>query len=330
MNAEAPTPRAVEAGQPDRAMRAGLAYAIGAAFFLSVNNTALSPYYAAGGTIAAMMFARYAFYCGAVGLACRASGHSLAVPREDRLRVSIIGLLYAGGILSLLTAFTRIPIPLAVLVLYLFPIFTTLLIAALDRRLPGPLFLACLTAALAGLAIALEVTDLRHEPVGLAAAVFAAAGFALTFVLSGRWFRDVPAMVLSYRISLPGLGAMTLLFVGWLLLANSGALSAPSAPSAASDLGTAGAAVASGALRGSGGLQTGLPATVSGALAGALAVAAYTLGILTMFMALARVGGPSTAMAMNLEPILTLALVAYFLREPLSAASVLGAVIVQR
>ena len=282
--------------------RLGAVCAVGAAFFLSGNNAAVTVYYDDGGSVAAMMFLRYVFYVIAVGLALQAGGFSLRLAEGAHGRVAVIGVFYVAGMLALLTAFTLIPVGLAVLVLYTFPIATTLIDALLRRRFPGTLFLLCLVVALAGLALALEIHDRAYDPLGIAAASFAALGFAATFVLSERWFAAMPAMKLSFHISIPGLVVVTLIYIGYLLSMN-----APGMPA----------------------WTLGLPPLGSyGSYAAGLALAYYAIAVLMMFRAIQEAGGPATAMIMNLEPVFTFALVFVFLSAPITWANLAGGAVV--
>ncbi|MEO0618790.1 MAG: DMT family transporter [Pseudomonadota bacterium] len=280
----------------------GVACAVGTAFFLSGNNTALAVYYADGGSVPAMMAMRYAFYCVVVGLVCQSAGHSLRLAAGEPVQTIIVGIVFAGALLALLTSYTLIPVPLAVLTLSTFPILTTLINAVLERTWPGAVFTACLAVALIGLAVALEVGALPHDPLGIACAGLAAVGMAVTFVLSDRWFAHMPPSVASFHISMPGLVITTLIYCGYLLVANTG-----------------------------GGREfvVGLPTFGSpGSYAILLSLAYYTIAILLMFRAIQMIGGPSTSMVMNLEPIFTLAMVIIFLSAPFKLVHLIGALIV--
>jgi len=280
----------------------GAACAAGAAFFLAGNNTGLVVYYEDGGTVPAMMFLRYVFYVVAVGFACKAAGVSLRLVNGEQGRVVLIGTVYAAGMLSLLTSFTMIPVSLAVLVLYTFPLFTTLITAALERRFPGLVLFGCLAIALAGLAVALEVYEFNHDLFGIAAATCASLCFATTFVLSERWLAHLEPMALSYHISVPGLVIMFFVYAGYLLVQNIGSPEA---------------------------MRFGLPDPGSpGSYGLVVSIVYYTIAILMMFRAIQEISGPSTAMIMNLEPIFTIAMVTVFLAAPYTLAQITGAAIV--
>lgn len=280
----------------------GVACAVGTAFFLSGNNTALAVYYDFGGTIPAMLFLRYLFYVLAVGLVCRMAGSALRLAEGEHGGVVLIGSIYTVGMMSLLTAFTLIPVSLAVLVLYTFPIITTIIKAVLDRQLPGLMFLACLVVALIGLAVALEVHDLVYDPLGIVVASVASLAFAVTFALNERWYPHIEPMAFSFHMSVPGLAIVTLVYVGYFLAMNIGSPRA---------------------------LEYGLPELGSaGSYAIALSVVYYTIAILLMFRAIQAISAPRTAMIMNLEPIFTLAMVMVFLGSPLNPFHLAGAAIV--
>ncbi len=279
---------APRAAATPRAEAVGAAMALGTAFFLSVNNVAQGFYYAAGGTVTALVIVRFAVYI----LACLALFPLIGKRRQ--LAIGDLkgglgsGLVYVCGMLALLFSFQFIAISLAILALYTFPIFTALGASLLDRRPPGWAQCACLVVAFLGLALALDIGGAGFDLRGLGLASTAALCFAITFLWNERLVPERDPVVTTYHMSITGL------FVTLGLIASTGA--PPMVwPGDAPFPGMA------------------------------AAIASYSLAFLLMYLGLARIGASPTAMIMNLEPVFTMALGFALLGERLAGHQFLGA-----
>ncbi|MBI1383846.1 MAG: EamA family transporter [Rhizobiales bacterium] len=285
------TPAGSPAGVTQRTGAIAIVMGLVAAFFLSVNNTAQGFYYAAGGTVAAMLVVRYVAYVVLASLVLLASGRPLFGERKHLLRALGSGLIYACGMIGLLGSFVRMEISLAILTLYTFPILLMILDAVADRRLPPTMAMLAAFGAFAGLGLALEVWKADLALDGILYASAASVCFAANFFVNARWLAGVPTTQVTLHMKASGL---ILMLVYSAMLANP------------------------------------LPVEVNPTLviAGAAAVIAYLIAYVAMFRGIESGKAALTAGMLNLEPLITLAMAAVFLAEPLNGARLAGAVVV--
>ena len=214
-----------------------------------------------------------------------------AAPHTERARgVSlVIGLLFAGNVYLLFRAIETIPVPVAVLAYFVYPILTGVggALSGLDRLSPRG-GLAALVA-FGGLALMINAHSGELAPAGLA------------FALGAACCRT--AMLLATRAWLAG--ADSRLTSGYSLLSSTAVL-------AAACLFT----------------QTwNLPLTLPGWAAFLGTTFVTTIAILALFASAARVGPFRTALTMNLEPVTSTVLSVWLLGETFGALQLFGAAI---
>jgi drug/metabolite transporter (DMT)-like permease len=261
------------------------------AILFAVSITALPVYYSGGGNVQSVLLARYALllvFC--IGYAVsRGIPMTLTGPQLSAALGS--GLVFGAGGLAAIAAYAFVPVSLGVLIFYLFPLLTVLMEAPLDKRLPRLSQIACLIAALLGIALALELGETTYDLRGITMCVLGAAGVAASFVWSGRKLAGTDPMVVNIYRSACALG----LAAGFGLASGSGV-----ALELAPDIW----------------------------LAFAIAVLASILAFVAMFAGVERIGASPAAMIMNLEPVVTMLLAAVFLGETATAYKVSGAAII--
>jgi drug/metabolite transporter (DMT)-like permease len=215
-----------------------------------------------------------------------------------RLRALAVGALIAVQSYCLYSAVALIPVALALLAFNLFPLLFTLLSAwAGGERLTFRTALA-MPAALAGLALVLNVVGgARHIAgrwteigVGVGYALGAAVSFALVLFLTNRWLKEMDGRARTLY---------TMAVVTVVMLA-------------------AGAAT--------GGFAA--PKDATGWLALALLSALYSSALIVFFLVLPRVGAPSNTVALNAEPIAVMVMAWAVLGQAMSTTQVLGAFVV--
>jgi len=218
-------------------------------------------------------------------------GHSLALPGKLIAGCAALGGFYFMGIGAYLTSVAWLPVSLAVLVFYTFPILIALLSAALARRWPQPLEMLALLVAFAGLALALEVSGgVELHPLGLTLACCAALGVTLNMVSSGYLLQRMPTTVFSFYLTL-----------------TTGILSAL-------------------AVLATGGPELPQGATGWWAFCGMLA--SFIIAFLGTYNGIRLIGAVRMSTIMNLEPVATILIAVAALGESLSARQVLGGGIV--
>ena len=201
-----------------------------------------------------------------------------------------LGLLACAQTVALQIAVLNLPVAIAILVFYTFPIFTGIGSALIgDERLSMRLVVA-LIAAFAGLSLVVGVEFTNVNLVGLAAALAASIFFTLTLILTPRLAPELSAPMRTFFMM--SLAAAILLAV----LGSTGGYSFPSS-------GHGWAAFSAFALL-------------------------YGLGINGLFMLLPKLGATQTAVALNLEPVMVAVIGFFVVGELLSGVQIIGALVV--
>ena len=127
----------------------------------------------------------------------RFKGLSLRLPMAQARPSLIAGGFYFFGIMSYLSAIVLLPVSIAVLVFYLFPLLVLIMTAVLNRRLPDARALAGVVLAFCGLMLALDVEAGEINSLGMLLGLCAALGVAINVVLSSRVLAQVQPLVFS-------------------------------------------------------------------------------------------------------------------------------------
>lgn len=277
------------ARQPTRVL--GLAVVVGAAVSISISNVLAPIVYAAGSNPSTLIVFRFACFLAVSGLWLRLAGVGFAVDRETLIACIVSGAFYIVGSGGLLAAFSFIPVSLAVLLFYTYPLMTRLIESTIDRRMPGLWEILVLFMAFAGLGLALGTGISNLNGLGLAFALVAALGISSSFVWTGRRLPDIPASQVTFYMAVTGF---------FLILLYSFVTQSFAPPGTSS---------------------VDLSIT-------ALASISFAAAFLGMFAGVQLIGAPATSMVMNLEPVLTIALALLILGESLTVYQLIGALLV--
>ncbi len=269
----------------------GLLVVIGAAASISVSNILTPMVYALGTNSLTLLGLRYAGFLLVCGLWLKTQGISISLQKSDLIHCAGAGTAYAFGSACLITSFAFIPVSLAILVFYLFPLITRLAESAIDRRVPSVFEIVCYILALSGLAVCLGVglDDLNIE--GLLFAVLAALGLSLSYVWTGRRLKSVQPVVLTFTMAATGL------VLSIIATTVSGNWAMP-------------------------------PLDPLALLIVGATILTFAGAFLGMFVGVNLTGPSRTAMVMNLEPVMTVGLAIVILEEGLEGNQLLGAVLV--
>ncbi len=269
----------------------GVAIVLAAAFFISLTNVFAPLVYDNGSNPLTYHTVRFLFFVAICRLWFWMRGISTALPPRQRLTAYGVGVTYSLGAGSLLGAVAYIPVSMAVLILYLYPLLTMIATCALDRRRPQAIEVICLLIALMGLALALELTFSNLHPAGLGLAALAALAITTFVVGSGRSLQGLDNTIATFHTAF---GALAVAAVATL-------------------------ATGSFALEISGGY---------GWLIFACAVLSFTAAFVAIFKGV-RVAGPVRfATLMNMEPVITICLAFMLLGETLTVLQFIGAALV--
>ncbi len=207
-----------------------------------------------------------------------------------RRRHLALGITMVASSYGYLGAISTIPVGLAVLILYTFPLLVGLISRFTGGEPLTPLRLGAVIVAFLGLALAVGVSFETLDPRGIALALLAAVAIAIQITCgAGLIRRSTPVMVTFHMM----ISASVMLGVA---------------------LALAGGPV--------------FPDGAAGWLATIGAVTAFLVAMLCLFSGLARIGPVPTALVANLEPLVALGTAFVILGETLAPPQLVGAALV--
>lgn len=246
--------------------------------------------YDSGADGASLVLCRYAFAVLVFWALIQLRGRLPLLPRGAWGKTLGAGICWIGGTYGYLGAVEYIPVSLAAVAIYAYPLVVAALSPLVEKsRLTLLHGLAFLTA-FGGLALALGPDLSTLDWRGLALAGVGVAGSAGMLLLTARQAPEVDSMTHTFWVNLVGLAGVGVL------------------------------------INFTGGLR--LPGSDAGWLAFAAVLAIYILAILCVLGGAKLAGAARTAMIMNLEPVITLALAALVLGELLGWEQLVGAALV--
>ena len=244
----------------------GLVLVVLSAICYAANSTSSVVAYSGGATPLSMVSFRVTFTVIALYALLRLMSVSLVMTPRDRNISLALGILLAVYSYCLMEAFDRLPVALAVLTFYLYPLFigiTTYVIG--QDRLSRALIIG-LIAAFVGLAVALDVTGESLDTLGIALAATAAATFTAVAIIAAPIVKrhgDPRPLVLYSHATCAVIMIATSLIV-W---------------------------------------EFPLPTTTKTLIAFVAVPVFYTVAAVAFFAAVTRIGTVRTGLVMNLEPI---------------------------
>ena len=268
----------------------GIAMAVLAAVCLAMALVLSRLTYDVGVNALSILFLRFTLFTPVLGGWLLLKGQALRLPRQRMLTSFGVGLLYVAGFGAYLGSVAYLPVSLAVLIFYTYPLVTVIMASILDQRRPSLQECLGFAAAFIGIALALQVSFESLHPFGIGLTVFASVCIALSFVLSARALKDTDTTLVTLYM------AISSLLVTTLIILLSGAL--------------------------------GLPSETTGWAILLAALAVFAVGFLAMFQSVKLIGPVRSAMVMNLEPPATILLAIVILGEHMSTQQVLGAALV--
>lgn len=265
-------------------------YSAFAALLLAVTNVGLPLAYEAGTNPSTMLMLRAASTVVVLTVLLKLTSRLVMLSPKMEFRMFFSGLLFTAAGFGLLNALAIAPVSSVVLVLYLFPLLSTLLDAIVRRAYPSLLALSMLLLALIGLYLALDVRELFVEPEGLLLALLAAVSVAATFVWNNRQLAQVDSEQITMRMFL-----VSLFVFGAYVFFRS---------------------------------DFHVPSTLNGQILFVGLLLIFAFAFLSMFRGAQMVGSVRASMIMNLEPICSIGLAVWLLNETVGTVQVIGAALV--
>ena len=268
----------------------GSAVAFASAIVFATGITLVAAIYQDGANVHAVNLTRVLTLAAVMAITLAIARMSPALPPRTALRCVLIGVLFCGEIYGLLSSVKYIPVGLAMLIMYTYPLMIAVagwLTGAepftLDR-------LFAILAAFAGLALALHTPHADIDWRGVAWAVFTAVVFSAVLIVSGRTMRGVDRRILmlyltSTAVVIVAVVSLALVPLEW-------------------------------------------PRTDHGWTLLAVSTGLYVLATTLLFTAVKMIGPLRTAIIDNSAPIWAIMLGALLLGERLSAVQLLGGALV--
>jgi drug/metabolite transporter (DMT)-like permease len=167
---------------------AGIALALACAVAFALANTSASLAYRGGSNPLTVAAIRFLLPTAALVVWLRMDGLSLRLPARDGWIAAALGAVTGAYSWALLIAIGAIPLALAILVFYLFPLVATVILAACGWEKFGWRTIAAIVLAFAGLALALDPHGGGLDLEGVALALAGAIGLGVVIAVSSRVF----------------------------------------------------------------------------------------------------------------------------------------------
>ncbi|KAI3590156.1 Permease of the drug/metabolite transporter (DMT) superfamily [Cupriavidus sp. U2] len=249
--------------------------------------------YAAGADVYGLLAVRFVVAAIAMAFVMRTRGIALPPWRRVLALAAMGGIGYVGQSYCFFTALNHAQASLVALLLYLYPLFVTILAAIfLKERLTTA---AVIALVLCSVGAGLTVGGGEGEPLGIALGVAAAVIYSVYIVVGARVTAGIHAIATTTVIC----SAAALVYV------------------------------TVGILRTGAGVPPQFPTTGGGWLAlVAIALVSTVLAILTFFAGLQKLGASKASMLSTLEPVVTVALAAALLGEHIGATQAVGGALI--
>ena len=268
--------------------RSGVIFALVTAVCLGSITTQAKLFYAEGGNAMTLMLARFFISTLVFGLFVFFRRQSFRVNASERMSVLLVGCVWSGAMIFYLLSVETISVSLAVLILYAYPL-VVLLYSIATRQLPPSLRLILLfLLAFVGLYLALSTGKVELDTTGLVFVALASLGAAFTFIKGARVAPLLNPLLMTFWVNFAGLVMIVPLVYSSFVIDVSPA---------------------------------GLTALI-------IATAFYVVAILCQFQALARLPAATAAFILNLEPVVSILLAVFILREQLSSGQWFGVALV--
>jgi len=268
----------------------GIAVIVGVGLCFALGNTMANLAYAGGSDPLSLATARFVFPAIALALILAATRTPFVLPRRDGIAAAALGVVTAIYTLALLSAIEVLPVALAILIFFLFPILTSVIIAAMGWERLSMTTVGAAVLAFAGLVLALGVSRQALSISGIAFGAIAAIGLAIVSAVSGRVIRSGDSRpVTLYILTVASLVALVVVALRGTYLA---------------------------------------PQTASGWWGFAGSVVFSGLAMIGFFVAISLIGAARATLFQYAEPLFTMVTAFLLLGQLLSPLQVAGAIVV--
>jgi drug/metabolite transporter (DMT)-like permease len=247
---------------------AGIFLALASAVFFALANTLAGVAYQGGSNPFTLSATRFILPAVALFAILRIGGRAFALDRKSAAVAAILGLISVVYTFALLKAIELLPVTIAILIFYLFPIITAFILAFLGAGRLTAKTLASALIVFFGLGLALAVQFNELNPVGMLAGLISALGFAVVCSISNRLMAAQDSRTVTLYLS----AAATAVMVVVSFFVN----------------------------------ELRLPVTASGWSGFILSNVLYAAAIIGFYRSIAMVGAGAATFFLNLEPIVVI------------------------
>ena len=268
----------------------GIILALTAGVCFGLSNTFAGLAYSGGATPFTMSATRFFLPSLILTIIILAQGNAIFLPTRAGVIALLLGVVTILYTIALLEAFQLILVPIAVLIFYLFPIFTGIILKLLGWGQFNMTKAICAVVAFSGLGLTLMVQIENMEGTGIILAALAALGLALVSVVSQRLIKDEdPRQATLYM-------AASALMVMVVLVVIEGSLP--------------------------------LPSNITGWVGFSLSNIMYAAAMISFFYAISISGAGTTTFLTNIEPLVVVGTAFLFLDQSLTIVQLFGVLVV--
>ena len=276
---------------PPRPNWLGPALAVVAAFCFATGTTVAVIAYDAGASPISVVTTRLTFTLLIVVALIRVTGAAFGLAPRDRAIALAMGLVLGIQSYAHYEAIAVLPVAIAILLLYLYPLLVGLISHAVGHERMRPVLGVALVVALVGLVLALDVTGEGLDPRGIVLGCIGATAFAVVIVVNASLIRRAGgSLPVTLHMNLSATVVFIALCVG---------------------LG-----------------EFPLPATRDGWIAFVITPVFYSAGLICFFVAVGAMGAVRASLIMNLEPVVAIVLGFALLAQVLTPLQLFGAALV--
>ena len=167
----------------------GIFIVLGVGVCFALSNTLAGLAYTGGANPLSVATIRYFLPAIILVTILAATGKNLLLPRREGCIACGLGAVTAIYSWSVLAAIEILPVPLAILIFYLFPLITTFMVVILGWEKLRLMTALCAVVAFGGLTLALGIHGGALSPLGIALATVGALGLATVSLVSSRVIR---------------------------------------------------------------------------------------------------------------------------------------------
>ena len=269
----------------------GITLALISAVFFALANTLAGIAYQGGSNPFTLSGTRFILPAGLLFVILVFSGRPIALDRRSAAIAAVLGVLSVIYTFALLKAIELLPVTIAIMIFYLFPILTAFILAAFGvARLTARMLVTTLLV-FAGLGLALAVKFDELDTIGMLAGLVSAFGFAIVCSVSNRLMSDQDSRTVTLYLSAAATVAMVVV----------GALSVDSVR---------------------------FPVTANGWSGFILSNVLYAAAIIGFYRSIAMVGAAAATFFLNLEPIVVIGTGYVVLDQAISSWQMVGVAVV--